>query len=226
MTITTVSMNRIPVNPSTASNAESNKLQTQLTTEQQRLNRLSSDGDMSVQDKEKERREIQREIAEINRKLKQERMEEKQEAKETAKEQDKKRIIREELLEKTDSEDIDKKKADELEKTSENSSANTEKEDALTKDIPLVTLKNVLTADSQVTQNVVQNNAGKQLEHQKEILKAEMQSDSLLGTDTTAKKEALTSLRKKEDLQIEVLNNRSETVTPDMQFGSKIIIRE
>jgi len=53
-----------------------------------------------------------------------------------------------------------------------------------------------------------------------------MQSDSLLGTDTTAKKEALTNLRKKEELQIEVLNNRSEAVTPDLQFGSKIIIRE
>ncbi|MBQ8039114.1 MAG: hypothetical protein IJ274_04485 [Lachnospiraceae bacterium] len=226
MTINTVSMNRIPTNPSNASTLESSKLQTQLTTKEQSLNKLSSDNSMTAQDKEKERREIQREIAEINRKLKLKRMEEKQEAKEAAKEQDKKRIIKEELLEEADSDSNDKKKADELEKTSKNNSANTEKEDALTKDIPLVTLKNVLTADSQVTQNVVQNNAGKQLEHQKEIIKAEMQSDTLLGTDTTAKKEALTNLRKKEDLQIEVLNNRSETVTPDLQFGSKIIIRE
>lgn len=223
MTINPVSTNRIPTNPSTASTIESNKLQTQLTTKEQSLNKLSSDNSMTAQDKEKERREIQREIAEINRKLKLERMEEKQEAKETAKEQDKKRIIKEELLEKTDSESIDKNKADEKEKSSD---SNTEKEDALTKDIPLVTLKNVLTADSQVTQNAVQETASKHLDGQKDILKAEMQSDSLFGTDTTAKKEALTNLRKKEELQIEVLNNRSEAVTPDLQFGSKIIIRE
>lgn len=223
MTINPVSTNRIPTNPSTASTIESNKLQTQLTTKEQSLNKLSSDNSMTAQDKEKERREIQREIAEINRKLKLERMEEKQEAKETAKEQDKKRIIKEKLLEKTDSESIDKNKADEKEKSSD---SNTEKEDALTKDIPLVTLKNVLTADSQVTQNVVQDTASKHLNGQKDILKAEMQSDSLFGTDTTAKKEALNNLRKKEELQIEVLNNRSEAVTPDLQFGSKIIIRE
>jgi len=223
MTINTVSMNRIPTNPSNVSTIESSKLQTQLTTKEQSLNKLSSDTNMTAQDKEKVRREIQREIAEINRKLKLERMEEKQEAKETAKEQDKKRIIREELLEKTDSESIDKKKAEEKDKSSD---SNTENEDALTKDIPLVTLKNVLTAASQMTQNAVQNTAGKYLDGKKDILKAEMQSDSLLGTDTTAKKEALTNLRKKEELQIEVLNNRSEAVTPDLQFGSKIIIRE
>jgi len=223
MTINTVSMNRIPTNPSNVSTIESSKLQTQLTTKEQSLNKLSSDTNMTAQDKEKERRKIQREIAEINRKLKLERMEEQQEAKETAKEQDKKRIIREELLEKTDSESIDKKKAEEKDKSSD---SNTENEDALTKDIPLVTLKNVLTADSLVTQSAVQDNASKHLDGQKDILKAEMQSDSLLGTDTTAKKEALTNLRKKEELQIEVLNNRSEAVTPDLQFGSKIIIRE
>ena len=226
MTINPVSTNRLPTTPSNSSTLESNKLQTQLTTKEQRLNKLSSDNSMTAQDKERERKALQREITEITRKLKLERMEEKQEAKETAKEQDKKRIIREELLAETNSDSINKKNADEQEQSVGKISANTEKEDAHTKDIPLVTLKNILTADSQLAQNVVQDNAGKRLDAQKDTLRAEMQSDSLLGTDTTAKKEAMTSLRKKEELQIEVLNNRSEVITPDLQFGSKIIIRE
>ena len=225
MTINPLSTNRLPTTPSNSS-LESNKLQTQLTTKEQRLNKLSSDNSMTAQDKERERKALQREITEITRKLKLERMEEKQEAKETAKEQDKKRIIREELLEETNSDSINKKNADEQEQSVGKISANTEKEDAHTKDIPLVTLKNILTADSQLAQNVVQDNAGKRLDAQKDILRAEMQSDSLLGTDTTAKKEAMTNLRKKEELQIEVLNNRSEVITPDLQFASKIIIRE
>ena len=70
-------------------------MENQLTNEQQRLNRLSSDGHMTTEEKEKERREIQRQIAELNRKLNQKRLEEK--AREVAIEQEQKKVIKEEL---------------------------------------------------------------------------------------------------------------------------------
>ncbi len=76
---------------------ESKNLENQLTNEQQRLNRLSSDGHMTTEEKEKELREIQRQIAELNRKLNQERLEEKEKAREAAIEQEQKKVIKEEL---------------------------------------------------------------------------------------------------------------------------------
>lgn len=228
MAINNVSMNTAVSNISTkaavTASKESKNLESQLTNEQQRLNKLSSDGNMTTKEKEKERCEIQREIAELNRKLKQERLEEKEEAKEAAKEQEKKKIIREEMFEKTDS----KEKTDSNDKTEETTSTQSKEASVndTDKDLPLVTLKNVLTASSMVEQSDVLENTSHQLESQKNILQAEIQSDTLYGTDTTAKKEALSELRQKETLQIEVLNQQPEQITPNLNFGSKIIIRE
>lgn len=225
MAINNVSMNNtspsITARPAAAETTESKKLQNQLTNEQQRLNRLSSDGDMTASEKEKERREIQREIAELNRKLKQEHLEEKEEAKEAAKEQEKKKIIKEEMFEKTDS----KAKTDSKDNSEETTSAKP-KDSSVNTDLPVVNIKNVLTAASMVRQDTVQESAARQLENRKNVLEAEIQSDSLYGTDTTAKEEALSKLRKQEALQIEVLNQQPEQITPTMDFGSKIIIRE
>ena len=227
MTINNVSANTSVTNiTNKAASAvrESKNIENELTSKQQHLNRLSSDSDMTAKEKDKERREIQREIAELNRRLMQERMEEKAEAKEEAKEQEKKRIIKEEMFEKADSKDKTDSKAKTEDTDSEEYKASME--NAMDKDLPLVTLKNIVTASSMVEQNEVTEKASAQIEGQKDILQAEIQSDTLYGTDTTAKKEALSELRKKETLQIEVLNQQPEQITPNLNFDSKIIIRE
>ncbi len=227
MTINNVSANTSVTNITNKAASvvrESKNIENELTNKQQHLNRLSSDSNMTAKEKDKERREIQREIAELNRRLMQERMEEKAEAKEEAKEQEKKRIIKEEMFEKADSKDKTDSKAKTEDTDSEEYKASIE--NAMDKDLPLVTLKNVVTASSMVEQNEVTEKASAQIEGQKDILQAEIQSDTLYGTDTTAKKEALSELRKKETLQIEVLNQQPEQITPNLNFDSKIIIRE
>lgn len=224
MAISNVSMNttRNVVTPT----RESKNLENQLTNEHQRLNRLSSDGNMTTEEKEKERREIQRQIAELNRKLNQERLEEKEKAREAATEQEQKKVIKEELSEKTNG----KNNTDSKDALKETGAIDSEaKESSLTnavQDLPVVTIKNLLTASAMTKQNAVIQNSSQKIEGQESILQAEIQSDTLYGTDTTAKKEALSDLRQKEEIQIQVLYPQQEKNTPNQNPGSKIIIRE
>ena len=225
MTINNVSMNNSFTNTASkaafVSNPESKSLQTELMNKQQSLNKLSSDSEMTAQDKEKERRKIQREIAELNRKLKQEHLKEKEEAKEAAKEQEKKKVLQEDLLEKTNSTNKEDSKNE-----SEDASSVQSKDNAVETGIPVVNFQNILAASSITKQNTVQNNEERKIDNQKNILETEIKSDTLYGTDTTAKKEALSELRREKHIQIEEINQQPDQVTPNMNFGSKIIIRE
>ena len=89
MTINTVSTNSLSV-----ASAESKTLQTQIAGKQQSLNKLTSDAEMTVSEKEKERRKINQEIAELNRKLRQEQLKEQEDSRELKKEQERKKIIK------------------------------------------------------------------------------------------------------------------------------------
>lgn len=75
-------------------------------------------------------------------------------------------------------------------------------------------------------QNAVIENSSQKIEGQQNILQSEIQSDTSYGTDTTAKKEALSALRQREEIQIKVLYPQQEKDTPPQNSGSKIIIRE
>lgn len=226
MTVNNVSINNSIQTNSTkiaASAKESKNLQHQLTSEQQRLNRLSSDGTMSTQEKQKEKREIQQEIAELNRKLNQERLKEKQEAKEAAKEQKKKQIIKEEMFEKAnvpDKNDINDKTTDASipNKSDPQISPNTER--------PLKALEKAFVTSSVIEQNKVTEEAYQQIENRKNVLRAEIQSDSLYGTDTTAKKEQISKLQKKEQILVDIINPQPKPITSQPLTSSKIIIRE
>ena len=225
MTINNVSMNNTNLNvtssTSVTSSSEAKALQSQLAGKQQNLNRLSSDSEMTAADKEKERRKIQREIAELNRKLQQERMEEKEKAKEAAKEQSKKKVIREELLEQENSVEH---KEDQTNKGDLPSDKKEEK--TVNPGLPVVTIKNVLAAASDINLETVQENIAQQAENRQNILATEIRSDELYGTDTTSKKEELSDMRKQQPIRIESIGQQPEQVTPSLDFGSKIIIRE
>ena len=72
MAINSVSLNNTTpgVTPSSISptDSETKSIQNEITNQSQRLNRLSSDSEMSAEEKAKKRQEIQKEIAELNRK--------------------------------------------------------------------------------------------------------------------------------------------------------------
>lgn len=224
MTINNVSTNSMSVTSGSGiSSTESKTLQTQIAGKQQSLNKLTSDAKMTVSEKEKERRKINQEIAELNRKLRQEQLKEQEDSRELKKEQEKKKIIKEELLQ-----ELNPKKEDtSASASSSESQEETAHEDtSATTDIPVVTLKNVLSADSAVKLSKVEEQVSRDMEGRQDILAAEIQSDELYGMDTTAKKEELSNMRRKEPFQIESLHKKEDTSVPTMNLGSKIIIHE
>ena len=216
MTINNVSTNSLSI-----ASAESKTLQTQIAGKQQSLNKLTSDAEMTVSEKEKERRKINQEIAELNRKLRQEQLKEQEDSRELKKEQEKKKIIKEELLQ-----ELNPKKEDTPTSSSESQEDTAQEDTSAATDIPVVTLKNVLSADSAIKLSKVEEQISRDMEGRQDILAAEIQSDELYGMDTTAKKEELSNMRRKEPFQIEFLHKKEDTSVPTMNLGAKIIIHE
>ena len=216
MTINNVSTNSLSI-----ASAESKTLQTQIAGKQQSLNKLTSDAKMTVSEKEKERRKINQEIAELNRKLRQEQLKEQEDSRELKKEQEKKKIIKEELLQ-----ELNPKKEDTPASSSESQEDTAQEDTSAATDIPVVTLKNVLSADSAIKLSKVEEQISRDMEGRQDILAAEIQSDELYGMDTTAKIEELSNMRRKEPFQIESLHKKEDTSVPTMNLGAKIIIHE
>lgn len=216
MTINNVSTNSLSI-----ASAESKTLQTQIAGKQQSLNKLTSDAKMTVSEKEKERRKINQEIAELNRKLRQEQLKEQEDSRELKKEQEKKKVIKEELLEKMNS------NTKETSDTASDSPDNNGREDTkAVENIPVVTLKNALSADTAIRLSNIEEQVTRRVDNQQDILASEIASDELYGMDTTAKKEELSNMRRKEPFQIESLHQKEDNSIPTMDLGSKIIIRE
>ena len=222
MTINNVSTNSMSsVSGAGTASSESRILQTQITGKQQSLNKLTSDAEMTVSDKEKERRKIKQEIAELNRKLRQERLKEQADNKELKKEQEKRKVIKEELLQ-----ELNPKKEDTPASSSELQKDSEREDTSSVTDIPVVTLKNVLSADSVIKLSKVEEQVSRNVDGRQDILSAEINSDELYGTDTSSKKEELSKLRRREPFQIESLHKKEDNSVPTMDFGSKIIIHE
>jgi len=216
MTINTVSTNSLSV-----ASAESKTLQTQITGKQQSLNKLTADAEMTVSEKEKERRKIKQEIAELNRKLRQEQLKEQEDSRELKKEQEKKKIIKEELLQ-----ELNPKKEDAPASSSESQKDSERENTSAATDIPVVTLKNVLSVDSAIKLSNVEEQASRKMDGRQDILAAEIKSDELYGMDTSSKQEELSAMRRHKPFMIESLHKKEDSSVPTMDLGAKIIIHE
>ena len=216
MTINNVSTNSLSI-----ASAESKTLQTQIAGKQQSLNKLTSDAKMTVSEKEKERRKINQEIAELNRKLRQEQLKEQEDSRELKKEQEKKKIIKEELLQ-----ELNPKKEDTSASSSESQEDTAHEDTSATTDIPVVTLKNVLSADSSIKLSKVEEQVSRNADGRQDILAAEIKSDELYGMDTSSKQEELSAMRRHKPFMIESLHKKKDSSVPTMDLGAKIIIHE
>lgn len=203
---------------STADN-ETKNLQNQLANKEQRLQRLTSDSELTAEEKAKERQEIQQQIAELNRKLKLLQMEQKEKAEETAKKQEQKAVLQEEMNAETKVEKTAKVSGEEAE---ESTKMQEEKREELNP--PVQDLQQMLAADSYVQQERVQSSVDRKHLGQENVLEAELQSDALYGIDNQSKKEELSEMRREESLLIEVQEQQKQATAP--MAGAKIIIKE
>ncbi len=191
----------------TSADSESKNLQNQINSKEQRLKRLSTDSEMTAEEKAKERQEVQKLIEELNRKLRLLQMEKKEETAKAAKEQEKK--LQDTDKENAEEEESAKVRADRMEMLSP----------------PVENIQKILVSDSWVQQERVQESVAVQKEGRMKILETEIKSDKLYGTDTTAKREELSSLRRQEPLEIEPKEQPKTPPNYVMDSGAKIIIR-
>ena len=200
------------VSKPSVTDSESRNLQQQITNAQQRLSKLSSDSEISPEEKSKKRQEIQKQIAELNRKLRQRRLEQKEEAAEIAKQEEKQKA----LLKGNEEEP----KPEAMRNVSENPDT------AKDANSPALHMQTMLTADSMLQQQEVRENIAREKQGMENILESEINSDTIYGSDTTAKREKLSEMRKDTPIEIKEFPQPGTKDPFTADVHTKIIIRE
>jgi len=227
MAINSVSLNNTTpgVTPSSISptDSETKSIQNEITSQSQRLNRLSSDSEMSAEEKAKKRQEIQKEIAELNRKLRMLRMQQKEDDKKAQEEQEAKTSVIKEQIAETSKEETENK-------SSENGLKDSEKEDALEQlkktSIPPQNIKKLLEAGTLLQKERIQQSVSHKETSAENILEAEIKSDKLYGTDTSAKEEKLASMIKPKPAEIQIEEKKNNSHLTDNKIPGKIVISD
>jgi len=222
MAINSISLNKVAANVTSpvvsSTDTETKSIQNQITNKQQSLKRLTSDTEMSAEEKAKEQQEIRKQIAELNRKLRMLQMEKEEEAKEAKKEQEQKNVSDENEAKEVSKEKSDKSISDE-----------NIKEQQKKTNIPPQNIQKMLEADNLLQKERIQQNVYQEKELAKDMLETEIKSDEFYGNDTTVKKQELSDLMKKElvDIKINEPHEKQEAQSIFNENKSmKIIIRE
>lgn len=217
MAIDSISTNKIPKDMTVTANSpidtETKNIMNQITSKQQNLNRLSSDSEMSVEEKAKERQEIQKQIAELNRKLRMLRMEKKEEAKELEKQEEKKLVLAEEN--KTDVSETEKKSS------TEEAEQKQEKNSMSPQNIQKIMEVGMAVQKERILQNVKREEKAVQ-----NILEAEIKTDELYGTDVSTKKEKLHSLIENGKNKIEIEEKTRKQSEKPQNNLVKVVFRD
>lgn len=219
MDINSISLNKVSHNVASAAispiDTETKTIMNQITNRQQSLNRLSSDSEMSAEEKTKERQEIQKQIAELNRKLRMLRMEKKEEAKEIEKEQEQKAASEENAKEKVSQ--IEAEKSSPVIETEKQQEKNT---------VSPQNIQKILEAGTVLQKERIQQKVEQKEEAVQKVLEAEIKADELYGTDSTAKKDKLHVLieSKKNGFEIEELQERRSKIS--QKNPVKIVFRD
>ena len=203
--------------------SEEKSIQTEITLKNQRLNRLTSDAKMSAEEKAKERQEIQKQINELNRKLELLRQKQQEEDKRVQKEQEEKAAAAKELSEaissKEEKEDISEKHPEEDYK--KESKEQIEKNAMHSRDI-----QKLLEAGTLIQKEQIIYSTQRQKDSVEKILTTEIKSDEIYGTDTTDKREKLSSLIKQPVPKVQIEEKSEPNPMEKRNFSGKIVISD
>lgn len=191
------------------SDIKSKDLESQLTSKQQRLNKISGDSKMSEQEKMKERQKIQQQIAELNRKLRMEQMKEEEKEQKIEKEQKSKVIYKEEI---------------QKEKEKEKSEVQDEKKIEFKNASPEEVYK-ILNMNSEIQQERILETVERKESGIENVLESEIKMDDLHGIENTVKKEQLSEMRRKKPIQIKALGFEEET-NLGINNNKRIVIKD
>lgn len=187
----------------------SKNLQSQLLAKQQNLKKLSTDSSLSLEEKEKQRQKLEKEIEELKRRLEKMRLEAK-EAEKT-----------EEEIEKVESE----KKVEETKEEKEVGKTDfmkKEEEHKIQEQIPVEDVQKILHHNLYLKDEMVEQGVAYDKENTIRLISSEMNQDELRGLDTSSKEEQVKEIREKEifweDVKKEkTTEQKAPIVSPDMQ---------
>ena len=203
--------NTTPASAVSSATNTSKTLQNQLQMKQQTLKKLSTDSTLSIDEKQKERQELEKEIEALKRRLEQMRLKQEDEKKAT---------------------EAEEKKEIELEKTSETKTEKEENnEDAVKKseehkkettEFSAKDAQKILDANFFLKEEMVQQGVEYDQQNTVRVLDAEIKLDELHGADTALKEEQIEDIQKREKFWIDNKNKENEQaqkplISPDMQ---------
>ena len=192
----------------------SKTLESQLLVKQQNLRKLSTDSRLSVEEKEKQRQELQNEIEELKRKMEMLQLK----SKETESGEEVERIKKEEH-----DISIEEKEDEEATKVSIKEEDEQEKQEAASlEDVQKMFQQNILLKDE-----MLQQEADNGKKNTIRIKESEIHQDEIFGSDITSKRKQLKAFQEKENFWISAKNEKAKqeniaTVSPDV----KVIISE
>lgn len=194
--------------PSTAVSSvasASKNLQNQILIKQQNLKKLSTDSSLSIDEKEKQRQELQKEIEELKRKLEQMRL--KQEETKKAEESKKRKDL-----------EIEEASETQTEKQENHTSAVEESEEHKHEmtELSANEVQKMLDTNFVLKEEMVQQGAAYDRENTVRILSSEIKQDELYGTDTSAKEERLDTIRDKGSFWTDAKYKAQEPETPPL----------
>lgn len=192
------------------SEMKSKNLESQLTSQQQRLNKISGDTEMSEQEKIKERQKIQQQIAELNRKLRLEQMKEEEKKQKVEKEQESKIAEKEEL------------RQEEMQKDKESSKAG-EEENIQPKEVSPKEVYHMLNVNLRIQQERVMENVERKKDSMENILETELKMDRFYSGENPVKEEQLSEMRRKKPIRIEALGVEETALGVDK--SRKVVIK-
>ena len=184
--------------------SESKEFQNQIASAQNQLKELTTNNELSAEEKAKKRQEIQKQITELNNQLRQHQMELRREQQE--KEENKENMPLEE----------------------ENKDP---QEKPLTTGMSQTGMKAIISADSAMSRAKAQGNVSMEMESRVRVIESEIKQDAKRGKDTKIKQKELEKLQNKaimvQDAKIEILTGtvreirkaKEKEIQPDNKSG-------
>ena len=232
---------------------DNGNLQTKLIAEQRRLRAVDSDANMNESEKAKEKLKIQQQIDDLNRKMKMEELEkesadtkkgvqgntkekvdqskESNEKKTEAVEATNKSVVKEEsttkeakkteaVKESKTAKETEEKNTHEKQVEKEEKNKNLEKLGISPQEI-----HKMLNLEFELQKERVLNRVSDKKEGMADVLRAEMKSDVLQGTDTELKEAQLAEMRKQKPIQIETIEPDKMEKIHQFENSMKIVIK-
>lgn len=125
-------------------------------------------------------------------------------------------------IKETEEKDIQEKQVEKEEKKKEDEEKNPKEKLG----IPPQELHKMLRSDFELQKERVLSQVAEKEESAEDVLRAEIKSDTIQGTDAEAKKEKLAELREKKTIQIETIESDKKEPFSKPKNGMKIVIKE